>query len=50
MTGRVAVYVLKLNGEEINVSKSVFFAFRDGVAYRLYRAPASRILLTAETA
>ena len=50
VTGRVATYILKVDGQEIVVPKVVFFAFEDAKAYRLYRAPASRTLLAAEPA
>ncbi|MFN8560525.1 MAG: hypothetical protein U0703_02575 [Anaerolineae bacterium] len=39
VSGRVATYVLKLDGQEIIVSKPVFFAVEDARLYRLYRAP-----------
>ena len=50
VSGRVATYVLKLDGQEVVVSKPVFFAVEDGKAYHLYRAPASKTLLAAEPA
>lgn len=50
VTGRVLTYVLKVDGQEIVVSKPVFYAVEDGQAYRFYRAPASKTLLSAEPA
>lgn len=50
VTGRAATYILKLDGQEIIVPKVVFFAFEDSKPYRLYRAPASKTLLSAESA
>jgi hypothetical protein len=48
VTGRIANYLLRVEREEMNVSKPVFFAFEEGRRYRFYRAPASRVLLSAE--
>lgn len=48
VSGRVATYVLKIDRQEIVVSKPVFFAVEDAKPYRLYRAPASKTLLAAE--
>lgn len=48
VTGRVLTYVLKVDGQELIVSKVVFYAVDDAKAYRFYRAPASRTLLSAE--
>ncbi|MEP7290814.1 MAG: hypothetical protein ABI835_03475 [Chloroflexota bacterium] len=48
VSGRVAAYVLKLDGQEIIVPKPVFFAVEDGKHYRFYRAAASKTLLAAE--
>ena len=50
VTGRVAVYVLKIDGHELTVTKSVFLSLRNGGDYRLYRTPAARVLLSAEAA
>ena len=50
VTGRVLTYILKVDGQEIMVSKPVFYAVEDGKAYRFYRAPASKTLLSAEPA
>jgi hypothetical protein len=50
VSGRAATYILKVDGQEIVVSKPVFFAFEEGKQYRLYRAPASKTLLAAEPA
>ena len=48
VSGRVATYVLKLDEQEIVVPKPVFFAVEDGKAYRLYRAPNTKTLLSGE--
>lgn len=48
VSGRVLTYVLKIEGQEVIVPKPVFLAFEDNKPYRLYRAPASKILLAAE--
>ena len=48
VTGRVVVYVLKVEDQEMIVSKLVFRAVEDGKSYRFYRAPASKTLLAAE--
>ncbi len=48
VSGRVATYVLKLDQQEIVVSKPVFFAVEDRKAYRLYRAPNTKTLLSGE--
>jgi len=48
VSGRVATYVLKVDGQEVVVPRPVFFAVEDGKPYRLYRAPASKTLLAAE--
>ncbi|MCC6802480.1 MAG: hypothetical protein IT319_06325 [Anaerolineae bacterium] len=48
VTGRAATYILKVDAQEIIVPKVVFFAFEESKPYRLYRAPASRTLLSAE--
>lgn len=50
VSGRVATYVLKLDGQEVVVPKPVFFAIEDGKPYRVYRAPASKTVLAAEPA
>ena len=50
VSGRVATYILKVDGQEIVVPKAVFFAVAEGKPYRLYRAPASKTLLAAEAA
>jgi hypothetical protein len=50
VTGRVLTYVLKVEGQELIVSKAVFYAVDDAKAYRFYRAPSSRALLSAEPA
>jgi len=46
--GRAATYVVTLDGEEVVVSKDAFLAFADKAPYRLYRAPHSLIILSAE--
>ncbi len=48
VSGRVATYVLKVDDQELIVSKPVFFAVDDGEVFRFYRAPASKTLLAAE--
>jgi uncharacterized membrane protein YidH (DUF202 family) len=48
VSGRTATYVLKVDGQDIIVPKPVFFAIEDAKPYRLYRAPASKTLLSAE--
>ena len=49
VTGRVAVYVLKIEDTELTVSKPLFLAVRDGY-YRFYRTPAAKALLSVEEA
>ncbi len=48
VAGRVAQYLLRVDGIDITVSKPVFLAVAEGKPYRFYRAPASRVLLSAE--
>lgn len=48
VSGKVATYILVVDGQEIIVPKPVFFAVEEGKPYRLYRAPASKTLLSAE--
>lgn len=48
VSGRVATYILKLDGQEVVVPRPVFFALEDGKPYRLYTAPTSKTLLAAE--
>ena len=50
VSGRVATYILKVDDQNVVVSRLVFFAIEDGKAYRLYRAPSSKTLLAAEPA
>ena len=50
VSGRVQTYILKVGGENVVVSRLVFFAVEDGKAYHLYRAPTSKTLLSAEPA
>ncbi len=48
VSGRVATYILKLDGVPLVVSKPVFFAVEDNKPYRFYRAPTSKTLLSGE--
>lgn len=48
VTGRVAAYILKVDGESVDVGKPVFLAIRDGAQVRLYQSPAARVLLSGE--
>lgn len=48
VVGRVPTYILTIDGQELQVGRPVFFAIHENERYRLYRAPGSRILLTAE--
>ena len=41
-------YLLRINGAELPVTKEVFVGFRHEAPYRIYRASASRNLLSAE--
>jgi len=41
-------YFLRIQGKRFPVSRSVFFAFQDCKRYRVYYAPRSQILLSAE--
>jgi membrane protein YdbS with pleckstrin-like domain len=50
VSGRVATYILKVDNQEVVVSKLVFFAVEDGKPYHFYRVPASKTLLSAEPA
>jgi hypothetical protein len=50
VSGRVATYILKVDNQNVVVSRLVFFAVEDGKAYHLYRAPSSKTLLSAEPA
>lgn len=45
---RSAAYFVRLGGGEIRVNKPVFNAFAEGGRYRVYRAPASGQVLSAE--
>jgi hypothetical protein len=45
---RVRVYMLDIAGERLAVPRPVFNAFEEGVRYRLYRAPFTGLLLSAE--
>ena len=48
ITGRVATYILRVEGQDVVVAKPVFFAVEEGKPYRLYRAPNSKALLSGE--
>jgi hypothetical protein len=48
LSGRAATYVLRVDGQELVVTKPLFAVIEDGKAYRFYRAPASKTLLAAE--
>jgi hypothetical protein len=45
---RLVTYVLKVENQEVQVSREVFAAFTDGGRYRLYRTPGSKTLVGAE--
>jgi hypothetical protein len=45
---RTSAYFIRLGEHEIRVTKPVFNAFVEGGRYRLYRAPVSKIVLSAE--
>lgn len=47
---RSAAYFVRVEGSEIRVNKPVFNAFAEGGQYRVYRAPASGQVLSAEQA
>lgn len=47
-SGRAAAYVLKIDGQELNVAKPIFHAFVENGRYTLYRSAGSRTLLSAE--
>lgn len=48
VSGRVTVCIVKVNGEDVIVSKPVFNAFEEGKRYTLYRTPVSKTLLSVE--
>lgn len=48
VVGRGRLYLLKIDGRELYVTRPIFNAFEDGKRYRLYRAPASKTILSAE--
>lgn len=48
LSGRTRTYILDIGSERIVVPRATFNAFEEGIGYRLYRAPATRMLLTAE--
>lgn len=41
-------FMLRVNGEDLPVTKDVFMGFRHMAPYRIYRAGSSRVLLSAE--
>ncbi|MCK6577441.1 MAG: hypothetical protein L6Q98_04975 [Anaerolineae bacterium] len=45
---RKRTYMIDIAGERLVIPREVFTAFDEGSAYRLYRSPATRILLSAE--
>jgi hypothetical protein len=45
---RTSAYFIRLGEHEIRVTKPVFNAFVEGGRYRVYRAPVSKIVLSAE--
>ncbi len=48
VTGRVATYIIRVGGQDLIVTKPVFFALREDAAYRIYRSKEARVLLSAE--
>ncbi len=50
VSGRVAEYVLAIDGQRLSVPKPVFLALKNGGQYRLYRTPIARVLLAGEAA
>ena len=48
VSGRVANYILRIDGQELNVPKPVFLSLQNGGQYRLYRTPAAQVLLAGE--
>jgi hypothetical protein len=46
--GNWSLYSLAINGEIFSVKKSVFLAFKNGDPYRIYYAPHSKTILSAE--
>lgn len=48
VTGRMANYLIRLQGQEVVVSKPAFLAIREGAPYRVYRTPAAKTLLSIE--
>jgi len=48
IVGRGRLYVLKIDGRELLVTRPIFNAFEDKARYRLYRTPASKQILSAE--
>jgi len=48
VAGRGRAYLIAIDGQPLYVTKPVFNAFADSTRYRLYRAPASKIILSAE--
>lgn len=41
-------YLLRINGDDLRVSKEIFLGFRHECPYRIYRTRGSRMLLSAE--
>lgn len=48
VTGRVATYIVRIDQQELVLTKPVFFALREDQRYRLYRSPEARVLLAGE--
>ena len=48
VSGRVANYILRIDGHELSVPKPVFLSLKNGGQYRLYRTPIAQVLLTGE--
>lgn len=46
--GRGRLYILKIDGRELIVTRPIFNAFEDKARYRLYRTSASKQILSAE--
>lgn len=50
LVNRVPTYIITLNGQEVPMPKAAFALIADGVPITVYRAPATRTLLSAERA
>jgi hypothetical protein len=48
VTGRLATYILSVDGTELSIAKPVFLAIPEGARCRFYRTPAAKTLLSAE--